>query len=291
MTFARRVIATTLTLGSGSFGTDGSNTLKVSGLRTQVHVDKVVGPGMSLLTMRIHGMRQDDMNQISALNQGAEQQKQNTVLVEAGDEGNTLSTVFQGQILVAQQNLNGAPDVSMVITGAAGQIAAVQTTSPISYPGSANAADIMATIAAKAGWLFENNGVSVQLATPYYFGSPRDQARACAEAGQFFWMVDDGNGAHPQTLAIWPKNGYRLGAVPIISKATGMIGYPDYSTSQNGLKIRTLFNPNILNGGLVKIESDLLVANGTWRSFEISHTLDSETPNGQWMTEFSTSTL
>ena len=291
MSFVRRVITVKFALGLGTFGTSGADTVTVTGLRTQCQIDKVVGPGMGVMNMRIHGMTPDMMNQISALNQAAETVKNNTVTVEAGDYGETLSTVFQGSILVAQQNLNQAPNVSMMVVGAAGQFGAVQTTSPISFPGSANAADIMAGIAATAGWNFENSGVNVQLATPYFYGSPREQARACAEAGQFFWIVDDGNNSKPNTLAIWPKNGYRLGGVPLISKKTGMIGYPDYSTSQNGLTISTIFNPNIINGGLVQVESELNVANGTWRTFEISHTLESETPGGQWMTKFSTSTL
>jgi len=292
MTFKRRVISVSFTLGTGSFG-DKGNTVTVAGLRVQAQIDKVVGPGMGTLNMRIHGMTPDQMNQISALNQAAETIKRNTVTVQAGDDGDILATVFQGQILVGQQNLNSMPDTSMLIAGAAGHIASVQTLAPISYPSGASAAIIMANLAQQAGMQFENSGVQVQLPKSYFIGSPREQMKACAEAGQFNWMIDDGGNAQGagQTLAIWPKNGTRTGQIPLISPETGMIGYPDYSTSLNGLTISTLFNPNIRVGGLVQIKSGLQVANGTFRTFDISHTLESETPGGRWMTRFGASTL
>lgn len=292
MTFARRVISVTFSLGTGSFG-NGFNSVTVEGLRIQAQIDKVVGPGMSTINMRIHGMTPDQMNQISALNQAAETIKRNTVTVQAGNEGDVLATVFQGQILIGQQNLNTMPDTSMLIVGAAGQISAVQTLAPISYPQGASAALIMSNLAQQAGMQFENNGVQVQLPKSYFIGSPREQMKSCAEAGQFNWMIDDGGNAQgaSQTLVIWPKDGSRNGQVPLISAETGMIGYPDYSTSLNGLTISTVFNPYIRVGALVEIKSGLNVANGTFRTFDISHTLESETPGGQWMTRFGASTL
>jgi len=294
MTFARRVISLQFSLGmGGSFGESGADTVTVTGLRVQAQIDKVVGPGMGTLNMRVYGLTPDMLNQLSALNQGAETYKRNMVTVQAGNEGEVLATVFQGQILVGQQNLNGQPDTSLLVVAAAGQLQAVQTAQPTSYPGGADAATIMSNLAQLAGLQFENNGVSVQLSTPYFYGSPRDQIRTCAEAGRFNWIIDDGgSGTGAQnTLAIWPNGGSRNGQIPLISKDTGMIGYPDYSTSLNGLTISTLFNPFIRVGGLVQIKSDLQVANGTFRTFDISHTIESETPGGQWMTRFGCSTL
>lgn len=295
MTFARRVISLTFTLGGGSTFANSSNTVTVTGLRVQAQIDKVVGPGMGTLNMRVYGLTPDILNQLSALNQGAESYKQNMVTVQAGNEGEILSTVFQGQILVGQQNLNAQPDVSLLIVAAAGQLQAVQVVQPSSYTGGVSAATVMQDLAriSKPALQFENNGVTTQLSRPYYPGSPRDQMRACAEDAKINWIIDDGGaGSGAQnTLAIWPRNGSRSGQIPVISKATGMIGYPDYSTSLNGLTVSTLFNPYIRVGGLVKLESELLVANGTWLTYDISHTLESETPGGQWMTRFGCSSI
>lgn len=291
MTFKRRAIDLEFRLGlGGTYGESGTNTVRISGLRVQAQIDKVVGPAMGTLSMRVYGMTPDQMNALSALNQGAETVKSNSVTVLAGNFGEVLATVFQGQISVGQQNLNGAPETSMLVTAFAGGLAALQPTPPASYPGSADASVMMQNIAQVAGWHFENYGVNVQFSTPYLIGSPLDQARTVAAAGRFNFTVDDGNQDKIQTLIIWPNNGARGGQIPLISKDTGMIGYPDYSTSLNGLTISTEFNPFIHVGGQVQIKSDLNVANGIFTTFEISHTLESEMPGGQWMTRFGAST-
>lgn len=290
MTFVRRAITLVFRLGLGSYGDSGTNTVTVDGLRVQAQIDKVVGPGMGTLNMRVYGLTPDIMNSLCALNQGAETIKSNSITVLAGDYGTVLSTVFQGQITVGQQNLNGAPETSMLVVAMAGGLGAVQSTPPVSYPGGADAGVMMQNIAQVAGWHFENYGVNVQLSTPYLIGSPMDQARAVAAAGRFNFTVDDGTFDKIQTLVMWPNNGSRGGQIPLISKDTGMIGYPDYSTSLNGLNISTTFNPFIHVGGQVQIKSDLLVANGIFTTYDISHTLESETPGGQWMTRFGAST-
>lgn len=282
------------TLGQGQFGDTGADTVTVSGLRIQAHVDKVYGPGMGTLNMRVHGMTPDQMNQISALNQAAEVMKRNIVTVQAGNEDEVLSTVFQGQITVGQQNLNQQPDTSMLIVGNAGIISALQVAPPSSYPGTVSAASVMQNLAQQAGLQFENNGVNIQFSRRYFLGTLREQMRACAEAGPFNWTIDDGGMSNAQgpanTLAIWPIGSFRSGQIPLISSDTGMIGYPDYSTSLNGLSISTLFNPFIRVGGQVQIKSSLQVANGVFTVYDVSHTLESETPGGQWMTKFGAST-
>jgi hypothetical protein len=292
MTFKRRAISLQFRLGLGTFGDSGTNTVTVEGLRVQAQIDKVIGPGMGLLQMRVFGLTPTQLNELSALNQATETLKQNTVTVLAGNHGEALSTVFQGQITVGQQSLNTQPETSLFVIGVMGSRNAVQSASPLSYPGGSDVAVIMQDIAALCGWNFENNGVSVQLSTQYLIGSPREMARTVAEAGRFNWIIDDGGNSNAgapatNTLAIWPLNGSRTGQIPVISKETGMIGYPDYSTSLTGLTIRTEFNPFIHVGGQVQIKSTLNVANGVFKTYEISHTLESEMPNGQWMTQFS----
>lgn len=135
----------------------------------------------------------------------------------------------------------------------------------------------MQNLAIQGGYIFENNGVSVILSTPYFHGSARDQMMACATAGNFNWIIDD------NTLAIWPKGKSRGGTVPVISSATGMVGYPTFQSP--GISVRTIFNNQLRYGASVKVESILPFANGTFTMFQLSHELQSETPNGTWFTE------
>jgi len=281
MSFIRRKIDVTFQLGTGGvFGETGYNTVKVSGLKVQAHIDNVLGPGSGMAQIRIYGLTKDLMNQLSALNKASMAIRNNTVILEAGDDEAGMSAVFQGTIMVGQQTLNTAPDVSLLVIAQSAGVGTVQVVQPLSYPGSASVDTIMSQIATNMGLQFENSGVTVQLSTPYFPGSPIEQAQRCAASGNFDYCIDRG------TLAIFPKGSSRSTTVPLISPQTGMIGYPDYSTAVWGVEVATIFNPALSIGGKVKIESSLLVANGEWLCFGIQHVLESETPGGQWMTKF-----
>ena len=287
MTFLKRRIDVVFQLGTGVFGESGTNTVTCSGLRVQAHIDKVFGPGMGEAQVRLYGRTPSLMNQLSSLNQATMATRKNTILISAGDDVNGMATVFQGQIMISQIMLNTAPDTALMVLAQGGAFAAVQLVAPTSYPGAADAAVVMQNLAHLAGLEFENNGVSMQLATPYYPGSPLEQIRRCAEAGRavFDYVIDD------KTLAIFPVGGARGTQIPVISPDTGMVGYPNYSTSVYGIELTTLFNPLLRPGGKVQVKSGLEVANGTWQVFNLQHELESETPNGQWFTRFSGASL
>lgn len=144
--------------------------------------------------------------------------------------------------------------------------------------GQADVATIMKSLADQMGFAFENNGVQVQLSNPYFPGTALAQAKACARAADISMTIDRG------TLAIWPKFGFRADpdGPPLISAATGMRGYPRYSS--NGIEVATLFNPRIKPGGQIQVQSQLQMACGTWLVSNATHVLESETPNGQWFT-------
>lgn len=282
MTYVRRKIDLTFKLGTGkTFVESGSDTVTVRGHRVQAYVDKVTGPGMGAAQIRIYGLTPSLMNQLSALNNSATAILNNSVTLMAGDDASGMAIVFAGQIRVSEQCLNTAPDTSLLVVAQSGALEAVQIAPPLSYPGSADVAVVMQNIAQVMGKKFENNGVSVQLATPYFPGCSWEQARRCAEHAGIEWVLDG------DTLAIWPSSGSRGGRIPLVSSDTGMIGYPNYSTDVYGLEIQTVFNPLLSIGGQVQVKSDLGVACGTWRIFNIRHELDSETPGGQWSTRFS----
>jgi hypothetical protein len=94
-----------------------------------------------------------------------------------------------------------------------------------SYAGPTDVAVIMADLAKQMGYTFENNGVSVILASPYFWGTERQQAISAATAADIFLVLDNENGI----MAIVPKSGARGTPVPVISAATGMVGYPVYT--------------------------------------------------------------
>jgi hypothetical protein len=275
MSFTRKRIDVTVTLGQGQFGDSGANTVTLSGLRVHAGIQAFGGDAMPQAQLRVFGLPLAMVNQLTAIgpiNSGI--MFRNSVLVAAGDDESGMQTVYSGTIWQAWGEFQGMPDAPLNITGLGGLAAALKPADALSYVGST---------AQTMGLAFENNGVSVQLSNPYLPGSALQQVRACARAANIYFAIDRG------TLAIWPKVGTpsqpaaRGGEVPLISPATGLVGYPTFSS--NGLGLTTLFNPQIKPGGVVQVESSIQVACGQWIVMQVQHSLQSETPNGQWFTQ------
>jgi hypothetical protein len=278
MSFTKKRIDVTLTLGTGQFGDSGSNSVTLSGLRVQTIVQAAAGEAMPATQTRIFGVPLDMMcqlTQVGLINSAV--RFNNSILIAAGDDETGLTTIYDGTIKESWADLAGQPDAALNVIGVAGLAASLKPVGALSFQGAADVATIMQGLASTMGFTFENNGVSVQLSNPYFPGTALAQARACARAADIYMIIDRG------VLAIWPKNGARTGGdLPVISDATGKVGYPTFSS--NGLGLITLFNALLKPGGLVQVQSALTPACGTWKLTEASHTLESETPNGQWFT-------
>jgi hypothetical protein len=279
MSFARKRIDLTFSLGTGTFGNSGANTITVTGLRVRVDAKATGGDAQPTLAMKVFGLPQDMMNQLTTvglINQGM--RNNNSVLVAAGDDGSTLSTVFSGDINQSWADYDEIPTVCLNVMGTAGALANLKPVAALSFQGTADVASIMQRLAQTMGLGFENNGVNAKLQNPYFSGTALAQMRACARAANIYAQIDRG------VLAIWQKNGQRGTDVPIVSADNGMVGFPKFSS--NGIQVSTLFNPSLRIGQMVQVQSSLLPANGQWEVMQIGHSLDSETPNGHWFSSF-----
>lgn len=285
MTFIRRKIELTFILGLGVFGESGEDTVVVSGQRVYCTVLSNLGPRQGTANLRVYGLTRSLLNQLSSLNKVAQVQRKNRIIIKAGDDKAGLSVVFDGQIMLSQIDMAAYPNVALVVEAIGGALERLKVMEPISYPVSADAAVILSDLAYKMGMDFENGGVSVQLATPYYAGSLMEQAEACARDANIDMFTTTGSEGRT-LMVITPKGVARGGLIPLISPETGLVGYPSYSSSLSGLSVKCVFNPQLRMQGLVQVSSDLQVANGQWRIFNIAHELESEVPGGQWFTHF-----
>lgn len=258
----------------------GANTVLATGLRIHASISVTPENAMPHAHVRIYGLTLDVMNQLSTTGKTLPEANGNSITVKAGDQTGT-SVVFTGTIKRAEIDANGLPEVALVVTAFTGADAAMRPVAPTTYSGTVDAATVLAGIATKAGYKFENNGVSAMLAYPYYPGTARDQALACARHADCCILFDKG------IMAIWPRNGSRGGAVPLISADTGLVGFPS-SCEQGGISLTTLYNPSIVANGRVQVQSALTRANGTWQVISTEHELQSETPNGAWFTHLTT---
>jgi len=293
MAFKQKKINISFALGTGTFGDTGKNQSKLEGLRAIVDIRRAGGVAMSTANIEVYGMTLDMMNQLSTLGLVATTVRRNTVQVEAGD-ADGMTVVFTGTIINAYPDFSSLPDVAFRVEAHTGLIDAVAPTNPQSFPQPTKASDILAGIANQLGVPFENNGVTTVLPPSYFYGSPRTQALAVVEAAGCQW-----NGMEDGTLAIWNPGEARGGQAPLISKDTGMVLYPQFSS--NGITLRTTYNPSIGFGKKIVVESSLgdvlakslnQTANGkgvsqdkkqtTWVVFDLNHRLSAQTPRGPW---------
>jgi hypothetical protein len=299
-----REINVTITLGTGSFGQTGMNTVKLTGLRVVATIKKGGFPSLDSASLRVYGVQPQIMNQVSTLGSPfGFARAGNTVLIEAGNSTNGFAVAYFGNMLECYQDFSETPEAFLQINARGGYLAALQPVAATSAAGTADVAQIMSGIAKTMGFAFENNNVQVKVSNPYLPGTAMAQAQELARTAGIMLAFD--TSTNPPTLAIWPKMATRGGSIPIISAATGLIGYPKFSS--NGLSFRTLYNPNIKLGGQIQMQSSLASGasattqpststpvvgnpNGLWfvgagSDGSLVHNLSSQVPGGPWFTD------
>lgn len=300
--FSQNILNFTFQLGQNTqnaqpttFAGTSSTQQSFSGLRARVRIGYAAGPTGSTCDAKIFGLPPTVLNQLTAVAAVQPKVSRNNVIISAGKSttGNASAAnannspvggfpvVFGGTIAFSYGDYNQQPEVPLHIIAQAGLSAAVNRAAPASFTGTTSVAQMMRNYAQALGIGFENNGVSAQLTNPYLPGTILQQIYLAAEQSNTMALIVDGG----TTLAIWPKGSYRINAtsIPLISASTGMIGYPSFA--QNGLMaVRMLYNPDVLYGGQIQIQSQISQANGKWVVWSIQHILDSLDPNGDWMT-------
>lgn len=304
--FAKKQLRITLALSNNAvFQGTNSNTLVLSGLRASASLKSNGFPAFPNAEIKIYGMLQSDMNALSALATNVNGFKRNTIIVEA-NSGNGYSIAFAGQIVTAMPDYTGAPDVFFRVTAQTLFFEALNPTDPASYTGPTDVATIVQNIAAKMGYAFENNGVDQQLDSPYFANTLAEQLRAVADAAGIDVYCDGqvgplgaANLGEPGTLsgnviAICPRGEPRNTPVWVLTKDTGLVGYP-MRDSNGYIRMRVLYNPAFRFGGLVDLQNSGIanianqqvfdVNDGAWLLSTITHTLESEKPGGSWYSD------
>lgn len=276
--FVHRAITVVIRLGRGRFNESGTDTVTLAGLCCSAAITKAGSDTQGELDLRVYGMTDSLMRQVAQLAGTPEAVDRNDqVTVLAGDTTHGMAVAYIGVIRDAWVDYSDLPGISLHIVGMAALADALRPVPPTSYWGGADVVAIMAGLAATMGKSFENSGVAgIVLHNPYFPGTAYEQFERCRQAARINGTIDDG------VLAIWPLNGSRGGAVPLISPDTGMVGYP--MRTQNGVTLQCLYNPAVIIGGRIKVETSNTPAAGTWNVNHLAHVLKSETQGGQWFT-------
>lgn len=262
-----------ITLGTGKFGSSNNDQITLQGFRAIADIDKAGGMMMGTLRAKIFGVKQVDMNSVTTLQWKPGTLIPNTVEVFAID-GAAETLVFAGNIVNAWADYQSMPDVYLHIQAQSAFFNALKAIPPRSFKGGVDVASVMAQIARDLGYTFENNGVTTQLTDVYLPNSGMEQAKDLARAAGCDLYLDD------KILAITPPNVPRKIIIPLISPASGLVGYPTFDGV--GVNFQTLFNPAVTFGGSIKLETDVQQAAGEWVVTSVGHRLESEKPGGAW---------
>jgi hypothetical protein len=277
--------------------------VNISGARASARIKLAGSVTDASAEIHIFGLDQSLMNQLTTLGIVGNKLARNSVIVSAGSNPipsasavaanlaapfSGLPVVFGGTINFAYGDYNRMPDVPLVISAQTGLIDNILSAQPSSYSGKTSVATVIQALAGKVynpqtgqqGVTFENNGVSsAVLSNPYFPGTILQQIRRAADQASINAQLVDGG----TTLAIWPLGLSRTtqSSVPLISPSTGMIGYPVIQPA-GWLAVKSLYNPNVLQGGQVQLQSSIPQANGTWTVYQLDYALDTLTPHGKW---------
>lgn len=284
--YAQRLIDIVITAGPATstytppkLGPGKGNTLTLTGHRVSVAVVNAGMVSMATLSASIFGMTLSDMNALTTLANPVYFSNNVGVQVLAGNVTDGMATAFEGYMTWAAPNFTGMPDVSFDIQATTGLPWAMASAPARSFQGRVSIGTICAAIAKDMGLTLENNGCTTVLTNPYLPGTLLDQLQSATQAAGVQYIVEG------KTLAIWPNSSYRTSQTdaPTISAQTGLVGYPTYRNL--GVAFRTLYNPALKYGAPIQLKSSLTPATGKWWIYNMSHTLDSLVPHGNWFTD------
>jgi hypothetical protein len=284
MPFTIKVLQVTFTRANGTFGTSGKNTMTLSNMRMSViHADVVGGEGAGVVDLVIWGLSQSHMNDLYYL-QGTPDTVAvgDQLLIQAGEAGGQLSTVWSGYVFSAQPDLSALPEAPFHVSGHVTYGLSGMVVPEISFPNSVPVEQIVAGICANANLRFQNDGVSgINLTDHSPQGTALSQLLEVKEAAGI--EMDIGL----QTVTIWPKAGARSVPVVQISAGNGLVGAP--IRTMIGVDLSIEYNPNVRVGGLINLQSSSLPSvNGKWAIKNLENHLETLLPGGAWFTTLKT---
>jgi hypothetical protein len=202
----------------------------------------------------IYGLSQELINQISTLGYVLNYNF-NTIQIYAGYDASLSNLVYSGYIIKAWADYGDVnrPLNLQCTTNYLMQLDNPPATNP---QGNVDIAQTFSSLADKMGFGFSNSGVSGQIDSPILSGSYPEQVKTLAKQTNTTFGISN------NMLAIAPNGQGLHTAVYEIDNTTGLLGYP--VIDQWGIRFRIRFNPLILLGQYVNVQSIVPKANGSW---------------------------
>lgn len=273
----KKVIRATITLVGDTFEESGTNVLTAEGLRVSTVVRFGGGAIMPSAEVTIYGLSLSTMHKLMRIRWQDLNSMLNRIRIEAGEQGQPLIQVFEGNITFAYIDTSNAPEIALRISSMAGILEAYRPASQLAFPGETPVVQAIADICERMGYIFENNGVpeSLTMQNVTMGDTDMNKIRKLCTAYEIDLYVEYG------LIAIAPRGAPRTLRIPVLTPKTGLLGYP-VPTIQ-GVDVRCLWDPMIRFGGIIRIADSIMeTTNGDWRAFGVTTTLESEIPGGAW---------
>lgn len=203
-----------------------------------------------------------------------------TLAIDVWD-GSNFIPFFNGVITWSAVNGASAPHVALEIEANSAMVAMNTVTPPFAQDEPVALADALTAILGPTNLVvdFAPSVPALQIQKAHLVGTPMQQASTLMSYfPELTWYIN------LQRFLVRPVNG-PLGGDPIaINSGTGMVGYPTYATS--GVTVSTLFDPRIRPGAALDIQTIFDFVNRTkWVAAVLQHSLQPNTPGGQWITQ------
>jgi len=271
----KKIIRVTITLAGDSFSK--GDTLTSEDLRTLCTINYGGGSVVPTADISIFGMSMESMLKLTRIRWRDITSMLNTIKIEAGEQGQGFTTVFEGNITFGYVDMSNAPDVAFRITSSTGALAIYTPASPITYKGQQSVVKAIQELSAKIGCELENNGVpeTLTMTDTTLVDTDLNKIRALCKRYQIDLYVDQ------KKISIAPQGSPRQMKIATLRPGSGLLGYP--IPTMQGVDVRCLFNPGISFGGLIRIADSIIEScNGDWRVFGVTLSLESEMPGGNW---------
>ena len=274
--FSVKTVRITIQLRKGEFD-GGGNTVIIEGLPVSVTVTKQGGEAKNKASVTVDNLKLETATQLTTLAFKRLETYNNVIQIDAGSQGAELSTIFIGEITSAVPVMSDSK-LSLKIEALAGYYPALIPSTPTSVQENTTVEKLMKQFADEAGYSFENKGITASIANSVFVGSPVEKAKTLARQADVDLLIDDNK------FTIQPFEAPKEGQIPLLSKGTGLIGYPSFSNE--GINCKSVFNDKLKVGSYFKLESILPHASGEWQITKVEHRLEAYTPNsGTWESE------
>lgn len=274
--FSVKTVRITIQLRKGEFD-GGGNTVIIEGLPVSVTVTKQGGEAKNKASVTVDNLKLETATQLTTLAFKRLETYNNVIQIDAGSQGAELPTIFIGEITSAVPVMSDSK-LSLKIEALAGYYPALIPSTPTSVQENTTVEKLMKQFADEAGYSFENKGITASIANSVFIGSPIEKAKTLARQADVDLLIDDNK------FTIQPFEAPKEGQIPLLSKGTGLIGYPSFSNE--GINCKSVFNDKLKVGSYFKLESVLPHASGEWQITKVEHRLEAYTPNsGTWESE------